>query len=75
MNQPKDLKMSDFLKDFLPTFALMMVPFFIPIVAVALGALRDAVTRENRVETVEDRVRSLRAQRDAAAARPAFDAA
>ena len=67
--------MSDFLKEFLPTFALMMVPFMIPIVAVTIGAISDLVRGENRLESVEDRVRSRLATRETAPLKPAFDAA
>lgn len=58
--------MSDFLKDFLPIFALMMLPFAIPFVAVAVGALSDLLRGENRVESVEDRVRGRLATREVA---------
>ena len=67
--------MSDFLKDFLPTFALMMLPFAIPVVAVAIGALGDFLRRENRVESVEDRVRGLVAAREVASREIVLDAA
>lgn len=57
--------MAEFLKAFIPTFAFMLVPVMIPIMAVVAGRLRDAVSGERRAETVEDRVRGRLAQREA----------
>ncbi|MGN6722048.1 MAG: hypothetical protein ACTHJM_05500 [Marmoricola sp.] len=54
--------MAEFLKAFIPTFAFMLVPVMIPILAVVIGSIRDAFSGENRAESVEDRVRARLAQ-------------
>jgi len=67
--------MAEFLNAFIPTVALLLVPIAIPLFAVVVGGLRDALSGENRVESVEDRVRDLVASRDAAAPELAYEAA
>ena len=54
--------MAEFLNAFIPTFAFMLVPVAIPVLAVVAGAIADRVSGENRAETVEDRVRARLAQ-------------
>jgi len=54
--------MAEFLKAFIPTFAFMLVPIAIPLVAVAVGTLRDLLSRQSTAETVDDRVRASLAQ-------------
>ena len=54
--------MAEFLKAFIPTLAFMLVPVMIPVLAVAVGRLRDLVSGHNRAESVEDRVRERLAQ-------------
>ena len=56
--------MAEFLKAFIPTFAFMLVPLLIPVLAVAIGLLSDLLRGENRVESVEDRVRAHVAKRE-----------
>lgn len=53
--------MAEFLNAFIPTFAFMLVPVMIPVLAVVIGAIRDALGGE-REETLEDRVRARLAQ-------------
>ena len=60
--------MAEFLKAFIPTFAFMLVPLMIPLLAVAVGRIRDLATGESRVETVDDRVRARLEQREVAQA-------
>jgi hypothetical protein len=57
--------MAEFLKAFIPTFAFMLVPVMIPVVAVVVGAIGDRLSGSNRVESVEDRVRARLAAREA----------
>ena len=67
--------MAEFLKAFIPTFAFMLVPLLIPVLAIAVGSLSDMLRGENRVESVEDRVRAHVAKRDSAVPELALDAA
>lgn len=60
--------MAEFLKAFIPTFAFMLVPLMIPLVAVAVGRIRDLATGESRAEAVDDRVRARLEQREVAQA-------
>lgn len=67
--------MALFLQLFLPTLAFMLVPVAIPVLAVAVGTLRDRFSGQNGVETVEDRVRALASRREIGSVAPVLDAA
>lgn len=55
---PKGPDMAQFLQLFLPTLAFMLVPVAIPVLAVAVGSLRDRFSGQSGMETVEDGVRA-----------------
>lgn len=57
--------MAEFLKALIPTVAFMLVPLLIPVVAITVGSLSDLLRRDARTESVADRARANRAQRDA----------